>query len=238
MSGQIRIALVDDQRLFVESLKVVIESRAEDIHVVAIGSNGQEAVEIAEQHAPDLVLMDIRMPVMDGVAATREIHRRFPDVKIMILSTFSDDTYARRSLQYGAMGYLLKSIPPEELIGCIRGLCSGTYQISPAVAELLIRNLNGEPIPIETDDDQQMEMISRFGSLSNREKEVLKLVGMAYDNRQIAERLFIAEQTVRNYISSIYSKLGVASRVSVIQLMNSIAGTVKSNESSARPGRR
>jgi DNA-binding NarL/FixJ family response regulator len=209
-----RVLLVDDQLLFVESLKYVIEARAEDIEVVGLASDGAEAMRLVAELEPHVVMMDVRMPGMDGVEATRRIHRRWPQVAIVMLTTFKDDEYVHFAMKYGAVGYLLKNIPPSELIEALRGVRRGRRPVAPSVVEIL-RGTRGSASELS-------EREHLVQALSRREKDVLQLMLRAYDNRQIAEALNVAEQTVRNYISTIYSKLGVSSRMQLIQMMDEI----------------
>ena len=134
MNNEVTVLIADDQELFAEGLRVVIESRAPGFRVVGIAHDGAEAVSMARQLHPDVILMDVRMPKMDGVVATRIIHERQPAVKILILTTFDDDEYVHHSLKNGAIGYLLKNRPAEELIDSVRALAKGIIQIDPAVS--------------------------------------------------------------------------------------------------------
>lgn len=211
----IRVLLVDDQRVFLEGLQLVLESRASDIRVVDVGLTGVEAIELVERHRPDIVLMDVRMPEMSGVEATKIIHERFPDVKILMFTTFDDDEYVHSALHYGAIGYLLKNRPPMELINSIRAVQDGVIQIDPNVAETLLRHDS----PPSRDNE---EILSLIDTLTRREKEVLNLIAQALDNRQIAEHLCVAEQTARNYIHSIYSKLGTSNRLEIVRILERV----------------
>jgi DNA-binding NarL/FixJ family response regulator len=213
--GRIRVLIADDQALFAEGLRTILESRTEDIAVVAMARDGREAIRLTAEHLPDIVLMDVRMPVLDGVEATREIHARHPDIKIMVLTTFDDDDYVRFSLGYGAIGYLLKNRPPAELIASIRAVMAGVMQIDPAVSKSLIRD-------VRTREIERDEFLRYLGSLTPREKEVLKLLVEACDNKQISQRMGIAEQTVRNYVSLLYSKLGIENRIDIMRHMDQI----------------
>jgi DNA-binding NarL/FixJ family response regulator len=212
---KIRLLLVDDQVLFVESLKSVIETKTEDIEVVGIARNGEQAIEAVEKRTPDIVLMDVRMPIMDGVEATRRIHDKSPDVRILVLTTFDEDKYVMDAIRHGALGYLLKDIPPSELIAAIRAVNEGASLVSPA----LLTKIFGDRALSDTKEIGQNELWHE--RLSNREMEILELVSEGYENRQIAEKLFIAEQTVRNYVSGIYAKIGVHSRLQAIKTINS-----------------
>ncbi len=210
--ARVRLLLADDQVLFVESLKCVLEERAQDFEVVGIARDGEEAVSLAASLAPDVILMDVRMPRMDGVVATRKIHEVAPRTQIVMLTTFDDDDYVEVALKHGAIGYLLKNIPPDELIRALRSVRSGITQISPEIVEKLIVRRDQAKSGVGA-RPQKGEPLTR------REREILDLVVAAYENHQIAERLGISEQTVKNYVHCIYEKLGVANR---IQLMKSV----------------
>ena len=212
---KIRLLLVDDQVLFVESLKSVLETKMDDIEVVGIARNGEHAIEAVEKHVPDIVLMDVRMPVMDGVEATRRVHDKYPDVRILVLTTFDEDKYVMDAIRHGALGYLLKDIPPSELIAAIRAVNEGASLVSPA----LLTKIFEDNAP--SDKQEIGKNVPWHKKLSNREMEILELVSDGYENRQIAEKLFIAEQTVRNYVSAIYAKIGVHSRLQAIKTISS-----------------
>ncbi len=212
----VRLLLVDDQQLFLDGLTYVLESRASDIKVVGSATDGREAVRLARELRPDIIIMDVRMPEMDGVEATRLIHQELPDIRIVMLTTFPDDEYVHAALGHGAIGYLLKNRPPIELISSIRAVRSGIMQIDPSVSEVLI---NREYESSERDEEIALAM----RTLTPREKEVLHLVIQAFDNRQIADTLSVAEQTVRNYISTIYGKLGVSNRMDVLRIMKKVS---------------
>lgn len=214
---KIKIVLVDDQALFLESLKMVLETRTEDIEVIGSASNGEEAIARVKELNPHIVLMDVRMPVMDGVEATRIIHREFPSVQIMMLTTFDNDEYVYEALHDGAIGYLLKDIPPEELISSIRAMRKGAVQLSPVVAAKLIEKAYG-PKKTPNVSDEDAHTIRLIESLSKREKEILKLIAKGHDNKEIAKTMFIAEQTVKNHVSTIYSKLEARDRIQAMQI--------------------
>lgn len=210
----IRVLLVDDQILFVETLKTVIEMRAEDIRVVGLAFNGREAVEKAEALLPDIILMDVRMPEMDGVQAAVRIHEKLPDIRIMMLTTFDDDAYVHDALAGGAVGYLLKNMPSENLLYSIRAVNNGILQISPAVAAQLVRRSGA---PEEKPPVPEEPTAYNIDLLSRREREVLYLMSRGYDNTAIAARLFLADQTVKNHISRIYHKLNIHDRMSAMK---------------------
>lgn len=215
----IRILLADDQSLFVESLRISLESYVDDIQVVGIARDGREAIELAEKTRPDIILMDVRMPNVDGVEACRQIVQGANTSKIIMLSTYDEDEYVHEALRYGASGYLLKDISPTELIAAIRGISTGLVQISPKIVAKLINGFYDGTSPKYEEAKQRFEW---FDTLTNREKEIFGMIAMGYDNRQIGEKLFLAEQTVRNHISTIYGKLGVKDRFEIIRLANQI----------------
>ncbi len=204
------ILIVDDQLLFAESLKTVLETRGERLNIVSIASNGKEAVQMAEIHKPDLILMDIRMPEMDGVEAVKIIKQKFPHIITIMLTTFDDDSYIHNALNNGAAGYLLKNTPPKELISSIYAAREGLLLISPRI----IKNLTGKSLRSKT----VVEKPEWFNSLSRREKQVLQLITNGLDNKEIGDELFIAEQTVKNHVSLIYSKAGTHNRMKIIRL--------------------
>jgi len=202
-ADKIRIVIVDDQSLITQSFKVVLETLAEDIVVVGLAHDGAEAVALVEREKPDVVLMDVRMPNLDGVEATRRIHQGNGAPKIIMLTTFDDDNYVSEAIQAGAVGYLLKDISTDELISSIRAANHGAVLVSPAVARKLIHKDAEKP------DDQALSIL---GTLGRRETEVLRLLAQGLENKEIADKLNIAEQTVKNNISILYTKLGVANR--------------------------
>jgi DNA-binding NarL/FixJ family response regulator len=216
---KIRLLIVDDQVLFLESLSTFLRNYAEDIEVVGMARNGREALEKAAALRPDIVLMDVHMPVMDGVEATGRLIESQPGVRILILSTYDEDEYVRKALKQGAAGYLLKDISPTELIASIRALKGGAVQISPQIVAKLMKSVIAEEPSPEREIAERLEW---FKSLTPREREVFTLIARGYDNAQIAEELHMAEHTVRNHVSMIYSKLGVQDRFQIIQLANKI----------------
>lgn len=216
---KIKLLLVDDQVLFVESLKKLFELTVKDVEVVGTAPNGKVALEMTASTNPDIILMDIRMPVMDGVESTRLIKEQYPQVKILILSTFEDDEYVMEAFQYGAVGYLLKDVPPQELIAAIQSIYHGGVTVSPKMATKLAEKLfqtNHSPVnhsPGGKPNRNPANVNPWIKELSNKEKEILGLIAKGYNNREIAHRLFIAEQTVKNYVSIIYLKIGARDRI-------------------------
>lgn len=214
---KIRVLLVDDQQLFAESLNTFLSNYADDIEVTGIARNGAEAVERAQTDEIDIILMDIHMPVMNGVDAVAAIKKIRPNIRILVLSTYDEDEYVREALANGASGYLLKDISPTELIASVRALSSGVLQISPQIAHKLISKL------YTTEEEKPAgESFEWYKTLSKREREIFALIATGCDNDEIAEKLFLAEQTVRNHVSLIYSKLQVKDRFEIIKLANKI----------------
>jgi len=212
MERKTRVLIADDQKLFADNLKSVLEFRSRDFSVVGMATNGQEAVDFVRRDQPDIVLMDIRMPLLDGVRATGLIHAQFPEVKILVLTTFDDDEYVHEAIRNGAIGYILKNIPFDDLLGALRAVRSGTALFSPAILAKLVQNPPTPPA-------EEKETPAWFQGLSRREKEILRLIGRGADNQAIAEELFISEQTVKNYVYGLYGKIGEHNRVRVIQLL-------------------
>jgi DNA-binding NarL/FixJ family response regulator len=224
---KIKVLLVDDQTLFVESLRTVLETRAQDIAVVGVASNGKIALQLADSEAPDVILMDVRMPEMDGVDCTRAVVKKYPGMKVLMLTTFDDDEYVVKALHLGAVGYLLKDVPPNDLIAAIRTVYQGGIMISPKVVTKLADRL------FEIDYENAGRSGAEDGpawldELSNREKDILWLLANGHDNKEIAKRLYLAEQTVKNYVSAIYCKMGVRDRVQASRLAVA-AGLVRSH---------
>ncbi len=213
---KVRLLLVDDQKLFVESLKTVIETRAEQIEVVGIAYNGKEAVELVRKLRPDIVLMDVRMPVMDGVEATWIICRKYPATQVIMLTTYDDEVYVHDALSKGAVGYLLKETQPSNLIMSILAVKEGSVLISPTIAKKLVKQLD-HPVRSLASDTNHMTWLDE---LTRREKEVLLCLAKGYTNKTIADELCVEEQTIRNHVSMIYSKIGVHDRIEVMLLVN------------------
>jgi two-component system, NarL family, response regulator DegU len=214
----IRVLVVDDQHLFAESLKFVLEGEGKGrIEVTGIGENGRDAVALAEKHRPDVILMDIRMPVMDGVEATAEIHKKHPGIKIMILTTFDDDELAINALSNGASGYVLKDVDPPDLILSIEAVFKGGFYITRSVGFRLFDSMK----PGADGADKQKEavvldLIRTSPSLTRREAEILYLAAKGQANKTIADDLNISEKTVKNHIASIYEKLNIHNRLQLI----------------------
>lgn len=201
------ILIVDDQRLIREGIASLLEIQ-EGIKVAGLALNGQDAIEQARVLQPDVILMDIRMPVMDGITATAQILRRHPECKVIMLTTFDDDEYIVKSLRAGAVGYLLKDIPATELAQAIKLSHAGIVQLGPVAAGKLVEILSAEPEKSgisEPPPDVEHD-------LTERELEVLRLIATGATNREIADTLSVSEGTVKNHVSSILSRLGLRDR--------------------------
>jgi DNA-binding NarL/FixJ family response regulator len=201
----IRVVVVDDQPLIKQSLATLL-SVEDDFEVVGQAGDGREAIQICHSEQPDVVLMDVQMPVLDGVLATREIVRQLPHVKVLVLTTFADDQYIVQSLKAGASGYLLKNMQPDLLAAAVRGVHAGLNQIDPSVSAKIAQFI------IPQQSTTRETPIAALKHLSSREVEVLRLLGDGMNNREISTSLHIAEGTVRNYVSNILLSLGAADR--------------------------
>ncbi len=205
-SMTIRVLLVDDQALFREGLETLL-SVHKDIQVVGQASNGQEAVEVAAKVQPDVVLMDVRMPILDGVGATRRLNKVLPQCRVIVLTTFDDDEYVFDALRAGAVGYLLKDVASARLVEAIRATARGKSILEPSVAAKVIAEFTRVSSMVPA---AQMEQLVE--PLSERESEILALIATGASNKEIANRLFIAEGTVKNHVTHILGKLGVRDR--------------------------
>jgi DNA-binding NarL/FixJ family response regulator len=212
----IRILLVDDQSLIRQGLKAMLSIEA-DLEVVGTAENGQVAIQKIETLKPDVVLMDVRMPIMDGREATRIISQKFPDVKVLVLSTFDDDRYIADSIRAGAKGYLLKDMPSEELAQSIRLIDRGYTQMGPGLMEKLMTNRSVDPLSESPAKDHP-----DLKELTPREKEVLQLIGLGSTNRDIAEKLYISEGTVKTHVTHLFNRLHFKNRAQLAVFANMI----------------
>jgi DNA-binding NarL/FixJ family response regulator len=204
----VRVLLVDDDDLMRAGLRAVISSDAA-IEVVGEAGDGRAAVAAVRAHTPDVVLMDVRMPDLDGIAATREVVAVSPDVKVAILTTFEQDDYIFGALNAGASGFLLKRTQPEELIAAIHALAAGDSLLSPSVTRRVIERMTEQPVadPVEKD---------RLARLTPREREVLELIAGGLSNREIAAAFVVEESTVKTHVKRILMKLRLRDRVQAV----------------------
>jgi DNA-binding NarL/FixJ family response regulator len=198
----IRVLICDDQAVVCEGLQAIL-STSTGIEVVGIANDGEQAVDLVTREQPDVVLMDLKMPVMNGVQATRAIRTQFPNVSVIILTTYDFDEWVFDAIHSGASGYLLKDTPRDRLVEAIRGTVAGKTFVDPQVAGKLFERISHGSVPPD------MELLHM---LSEREVEVLKLLSQGLANPEIAARLYLSEGTVRNYVSSILTKLEVSDR--------------------------
>lgn len=202
----IRVLLADDEAMIRAGVRAIVESDP-DIEVVAEAVDGREAVELVLAHRPDVALLDIRMPRMDGLAATAELRRVAPDTRVVILTTFGEDEYISQALGDGAGGFLLKAGDPRELITGVHAVADGGAYLSPQVARQVISRFGSGRVAREA------AATERLAELTDREREVLALVGTGLSNADIARRLFLVEGTVKSYVSAILNRLGMKNRV-------------------------
>ncbi|KST62077.1 response regulator [Mastigocoleus testarum] len=212
----IKVLLVDDQHLIRQGLKALLELET-DLQIVGEAENGKEAIRVIPQLEPDVVMMDIRMPVMDGVAATKEIQQNFSNIKVLVLTTFDDDEYVTKALQNGATGYLLKDTPSGEVAVAIRAVHKGYTQLGPGIAKKLLNQFSSEI----KNRSNQTEPPLGLTELTPREKEVLKLITSGASNKEIAEKLYISEGTVKNHVTNILSRLNLRDRTQAAIFANS-----------------
>lgn len=205
MTEMIRLLLVDDQRLMRDGLRILLELES-DFEVIGEAENGAEALEVYSQLTPDVVLMDIRMPEVDGVEATRRLRQTDPNSKVIILTTFDDNEYVFEGLRAGALGYLLKDVSGDELADAIRKVAAGGSMIEPSVARKVVAEF-ARLAPATPEAAHHL-----IEPLSEREIEILTLVSQGLTNREIANKLFLAEGTVKNYVTSILQKIGARDR--------------------------
>jgi DNA-binding NarL/FixJ family response regulator len=197
-----RVLICDDQAMIRDGLKLLLNLES-DIEVVGIAADGRQAVELAAPLAPDIVLMDLKMPGMNGVEATRQILRQHPQIKILVLTTYDQDTWLFEALRVGAAGYLLKDTPREDLVKALRGTLEGKVYIDPGVAGKLLNQMMPPRI---------QPAAALTSKLSEREFDILQLIAQGLSNARIAERLHLSEGTVRNNVSAILAKLQVSDR--------------------------
>lgn len=205
MPDPIRLLLVDDQRLMREGLRTLLDLEPE-LQVVGEAGNGQEALDAYAALLPDMVLMDVRMPVLDGVYATRRLRERWPTARVIILTTFDDDEYVFEGLRAGALGYLLKDVSIHELTTAIHTVMAGGVLIEPSVARKVVAEFARLAAPAAKTSQALEE------PLSERETEILHLLAQGLTNREIAQRLYLAEGTVKNYVTNILGKIGARDR--------------------------
>ncbi len=222
----IRVLLVDDQPLIRRGLRALLKPEP-DLEIVGEAENGERAIEILQTLEADVILMDVRMPIMDGVAATKAIVPAFPNTKILILTTFDDTEYVTQALQNGASGYLLKDTPADELVTAIALIHKGYTQLSPGIAQKLLPRPDPKvqlKIPLGKGDlggssPKNDDLIP----LTPREEEILALIAQGSSNREIAQHLYISEKTVKNHITNLLGRLGLRDRTQAAIYFHSLS---------------
>jgi len=197
-----KILLCDDQAVIRDGLEMLLNLE-KDFQVIGVAQDGAEAVDLAAQKQPDLILMDLKMPIMNGIEATRKIRTKFPHIKILVLTTYDDDEWVFDAIRAGASGYLLKDTPRQKIVEAIRGTMDGKSFVDPAIAGKLLNQVASkqtQPTSILTD------------KLTERELDVLRLIAKGINNSEIGNQLHLSEGTVRNHVSAILEKLGVSDR--------------------------
>jgi DNA-binding NarL/FixJ family response regulator len=198
----IKLIICDDQEVVCQGLKAIL-STSENIQVIGIANNGVEALELLQEHPVDIVLMDLKMPIMNGIHATKAIKEKYPEIKVLVLTTYDADAWLFDAIRNGADGYLLKDTSREALVKAIEEIVVGNTPVDSKVAGKLFKQLSKQAMPGD----------STLGeNLSDREKEILKLITQGMANAEIAQNLFLSEGTVRNYVSAILEKLNVDDR--------------------------
>lgn len=202
----IKVIICDDQAIIRDGLEMLLKLE-QDIEVVGLAQDGAEVVELAAAHTPDLILMDLKMPGINGVEATRRIRTQHPDMKVLVLTTYDDDEWLFDAIRAGASGYLLKDTPRAKVLEAIRGTVSGQAFVDPAVAGKLLQ---------QTTSQQVQPATQITDKLTEREEDVLRLMARGLSNAEIAAQLFLSEGTVRNHVSAIFAKLDVSDRTQAV----------------------
>lgn len=214
---KISIVIADDQMLTREGLRTILDLE-EDMRVIGVAKNGEEACQLAEALHPDLVLLDIRMPLMDGISALKRIKQQCPNTRILILTTFIDEEYIVDGMAHGASGYMLKDMDTDKMIASIRDTVAGQFVLPAAVAAKLAARMSR----ITQYNEQRTRLGLEHIKLTDREVELAHLIIQGFSNREIADTLHIAEGTARNYISNLYGKLEVDDRAQAIIRLQSL----------------
>ena len=204
----VRVVLVDDEAMVRVGLRMVLTAEA-DIEVVGEAADGGSAVEVVEATEPDVVLMDVRMPDVDGIEGARRVLARCPGVRVVVLTTFDEDEYVEAALRAGVSGFLLKVAPPERLIDAVRTVAAGGGLLDPGVTRRVIESFAAAP-PLRT------RRAETLATLTERERDVLRLIGRGLSNSEIAAELYLGETTVKTHVSNVLAKLGLRDRVQAV----------------------
>jgi two-component system, NarL family, response regulator LiaR len=211
MSQPIRILLADDHVILRQGTAELLRKEA-DIEVVGEADDGQQAIDLAMRLRPDIIVMDVRMPVLSGVEATRRIREAMPKVQVLVLTAYDDDQYIFSLLQAGASGYLLKTAPMNELVKAIRLVRSGESPLDPSIARKVVVRMAGD----QASGVSSGEEASPIQPLTSREQEVLQLLSRGLNNQAIAEALYVSDRTVQAHLTNIFAKMGVSSRLEAV----------------------
>jgi DNA-binding NarL/FixJ family response regulator len=211
---RIRVLLVDDDPLVRSALALMIGGQA-DIEVIGEASNGAEGLTRCAMDRPDVVLMDIRMPVMDGLEATRQLHARPQPPRVIVLTTFDADDYVTGAIAAGADGFVLKDTPPGEIVAAIRRVADGEPMLSPSATASLIRQIRTDNAAAGNGTDREAQALARLASLTEREHEVALAIGRGLSNAEIARELFLSVPTVKAHVGRLFDKLGTTNRVQI-----------------------
>lgn len=215
----IKVLLVDDQGIIREGLSLIL-GLYDDIEIVGQASNGLEAIEFLESKGADVVLMDIRMPVMNGVEAVKEIKKRGIDTKVLILTTFNEDEYVFDAMKYGANGYLLKDVKSERLYEVIKSIYAGNIILQDEITHKVVNAFRSMSSSKEEEPKEKKVIEGELESLTEREVEIANLIMEGLNNKEIAEKLYLSIGTVKNYTSKILSKLGLRDRTQIAVYLN------------------
>lgn len=208
--------IADDEKLIRDGLKIILNANSE-INVVGTSENGEEAVQFCKSDSVDVILMDIRMPVCDGVKATKIIKEEFPNIKVLVLTTFKDDEYIYDAMKFGANGYLLKDTSYDIIIDSIKGVYKGSIVVHPEVANVMVESISKKP-------SSDLKTVKDKFKLTDREIEIIICIGSGLSNKEIADKQFVTEGTVKNHITEILSKLQMRDRtqIAIFALKNNL----------------
>jgi DNA-binding NarL/FixJ family response regulator len=210
MQHRVKILIIDDQKLFADSLRAVLESEVEDVKEVIVEYGSKAGLEAARRVDPDVVLMDIQMPDLDGIQATAEIVKRNPRVKVIMLTAFGYESYVQQALKSGAAGFLLKDVHPDQLLESIKSVCKGIVVLTDQVRNIIV--------PRDSDPIQAKAPPDWFFLLTYSEKRILSFISKGFSNAEIADSLSLSSQTIRNYISTLYEKIGAGNRFEAMRI--------------------
>lgn len=218
MTERPRVVLVDDDPLVRAGLRMMLGG-PDGVEVVAEGDDGDQVVALVGRHRPDVVLMDIRMARVDGLTATRDLLARYPDTKVLVLTTFDADAHVLEALRVGARGFVLKDTPPDRLVAAVHEVVAGDHALSPSVTALLVRQVSQGPPA----DDRAAKARAQLARLTERELQVARALAHGGSNADISRELYLGVPTVKAHVSSILAKLGLANRVQVALLVQDAA---------------